>query len=313
MRLVDGIAGSASAPVLAAPSAGGAGAVAALLVAMAVGCAAASVRRAPRSLAAARRQMFGALPGGVDDPPVVRRRLDLPGGVTAAVERLVGGGLRVAELTAADVATRVLVATAAVGVSVLASVVGLVSFGLLPASPLWVLGPPLAAAIAGWTMVLDTRSRIARRRRALHQAANDFVQLVAVGLTTDQSVEEAVRFALDVGDGPAFGLVRHAVATAPQRGVPVWEALDAVGSSYEIGELCEFAASVERQGLQGVSIGSTVATLAESMRAKALDRLERDADRANANLAGPTVGFVVSTVIFLAYPLAVRISEAFGG
>jgi hypothetical protein len=48
------------------------------------------------------------------------------------------------------------------------------------------------------------------------------------------------------------------------------------------------------------------------MRSSALDRLERDADRANANLAGPTIGFVVTTIVFLAYPLAQRISEAFG-
>ena len=49
------------------------------------------------------------------------------------------------------------------------------------------------------------------------------------------------------------------------------------------------------------------------MRAKALDQLEREADRANANLSGPTVGFVVATIVFLAYPLTQRISEAFGG
>ena len=50
-------------------------------------------------------------------------------------------------------------------------------------------------------------------------------------------------------------------------------------------------------------------TLHGSMRAKALDELERDADRANANLSGPTIGFVVSTIVFLAYPLAQRISD----
>ena len=50
-----------------------------------------------------------------------------------------------------------------------------------------------------------------------------------------------------------------------------------------------------------------------SMRAKALDELERDADKANANLSGPTIGFVVTTIVFLAYPLAQRISDAFGG
>jgi hypothetical protein len=53
--------------------------------------------------------------------------------------------------------------------------------------------------------------------------------------------------------------------------------------------------------------------MAASMRAKALDDLEREADKVNANLAGPTVGFVVTMIVFLAYPLALRISEAFGG
>lgn len=62
-----------------------------------------------------------------------------------------------------------------------------------------------------------------------------------------------------------------------------------------------------------MSIGDTVATLAATMRATALDQLEREADQANANLSGPTIGFVVSTIVFLAYPLALRIGEAFGG
>jgi hypothetical protein len=65
--------------------------------------------------------------------------------------------------------------------------------------------------------------------------------------------------------------------------------------------------------LQGVSIGDSVSTLAASMRSTALDRLEREADKANANLSGPTIGFVVTTIVFLAYPLAQRISDAFGG
>jgi Flp pilus assembly protein TadB len=271
------------------------------------------VRRAPRSIAAARAQMFGAYAGSPDDMQMVRHRLDLPAGVAGRVEQLFGASLHVIDQSATDVVTRVLVAGAAVGLSVLGGIVALLAVGVLPVSPVWLAAPVIAAALAGWTMVLDTRSRIARRRREFRQAANDFVQLVAVGLTTDQSVEEAIRFALDVGGGPSFETIRRSVLAAPQRGVPVWEAIDAVGTAYDVRELTEFATSVERQGLQGVSIGSTVATLAEAMRARALDQLERDADRANANLAGPTIGFVVTTIVFLAYPLALRISEAFGG
>lgn len=319
LRPVDGVVlgvddrGVHVAGVIGAVQPTRAGLVAALLVALAIACARRAMRRAPRTLSAARRQMFGTTPGGSGDVPVATRRIELPAGALGAIDRHFGGGLRIIDMTPSDVGTRVVVAAVTVGLAVLAAIGSLLAIGLLPPSPIWLAGPPLAAAIAGWTMVADTRSKITRRRRDLRQASNDFVQLVAVGLTTDQSVEEAIRFALDVGAGPTFDVVRRSVLAAPQRGVPVWEAIGSVGTAYDITELSEFAASVERQGLQGVSIASTVATLAASMRAKALDQLERDADRANANLAGPTVGFVVTTIVFLAYPLALRISEAFGG
>lgn len=80
-------------------------------------------------------------------------------------------------------------------------------------------------------------------------------------------------------------------------------------------ELCEFATSLERQGLQGVSIGETVATLQHQRCATrhSTNWNQREADHANTNLSGPTIGFVVSTIVFLAYPLAQRISDAFGG
>jgi Flp pilus assembly protein TadB len=184
---------------------------------------------------------------------------------------------------------------------------------LLPLSPIW---PALAvafAAMAGWVSLRDVADKIERRRRKFRQASNDFVQLVAVGLTTDQSVEEAIRFALSVGSSTAFDSLRQQVSTAPQRGVAVWEAIAEFGHRYDVREVVEFANSIERQGLQGVSISETVATLAGAMRAKALDELEREADKANANLSGPTIGFVVTTIVFLAYPLAQRITDAFGG
>ena len=176
----------------------------------------------------------------------------------------------------------------------------------------WLLALAVAA-MAGWVVLHDVADKIERRRREFRRAANDFVQLVAVGLTTDQSVEEAVRFALGVGTSDAFDILRDELQAAPQRGIPLWEAVDALGRRFDVRELSEFGTSLERQGLQGVSISETVASLSAAMRAKALDELEREADKANANLSGPTIGFVVTTIVFLAYPLAQRISDAFGG
>ena len=224
-----------------------------------------------------------------------------------------GIGLEVLGLTPTDVVTRVLTSAGIMLFATTSATAALTALGLLPLSPIWPVLVLMLTSLAGWMAITDLSGKIERRRRELRQAANDFVQLVAVGLTTDQSVEEAIRFALAVGASDAFDALRDALHTAPQRGVPVWEALDEFGCRFGVSELSEFASSIERQGLQGVSISDTVSSLATSMRAKALDELEREADKANANLSGPTIGFVVATIVFLAYPLAQRISAAFGG
>lgn len=237
----------------------------------------------------------------------------LVGPVRRALERSVGDGLLLLRRSAHDVATRVVLAAVALAFVTLCLLGSAMAVGVLPASAWWLLLVGLAALAGAWVMWSDTRSTIARRRREFRRTTTDFIQLVAVGLTTDQSVEEAVQFALGVGDSDLFELLRDELSTAPMRGVPLWEAIDQLGRTFHQRELCEFAGSIERQGTQGVSITETVNSLATAMRAKALDELEREADRANANLSGPTIGFVVATLVFLAYPLAVRIGEAFGG
>ncbi len=288
------------------------GAAAATLVGVALWCIAVATRRAPRSLAAAREQMFGS----VHD--LARERSSFADDLAAGsagrwIGQHFGPGLDIIGLTAVDVITRVLTSVAVMVVAVSAALAALTAMGLLPLSPAWLLVVLALGAMAGWIALHDLSAKVERRRREVRQAGNDFIQLVAVGLTTDQSVEEAIRFALGVGASDAFDQLRAEVATAPQRGVPVWEAIDEFGRRTGVRELCEFATSIERQGLQGVSISETVATLAAAMRAKGLDELEREADQANANLSGPTIGFVVTTIVFLAYPLAQRISDAFGG
>jgi len=291
------------------------GAMAGLLVAGGLWCTVRSLQRAPRSLAAARHRMYGSgLAVQFARPQRARWTDSLAAGAPGRwVMRHFGIGLQVLGLTPADVVTRVLTSAAIMLFATVSAIAALTALGLLPLSPIWPAMVLLLTLLAGWIAISDISSRIERRGRALRRAANDFVQLVAVGLTTDQSVEEAIRFALAVGSSDAFDALRDELHTAPQRGVPVWEALDEFGRKFGVRELSEFAASIERQGLQGVSISDTVSSLAASMRSKALDELEREADKANANLSGPTIGFVVTTIVFLAYPLAQRISAAFGG
>ena len=280
-----------------------------VLLAGALWCVGRALDRAPRSIAAAARTMHGDPIGGASG---LADRV-MGSALGRRVNVAVAGDLELAGTTAAAFNGRVAVGASLVGFVLLGGVGGVVALGVLPVSPLWLLVPALGMAGAVGLQVSDVRSKAARARSAMRVATHDLVQLVAVALTTDVSVEEAVRFALDFGDAPAHDSLRSAVRSAPQRGLTVWEALRAVGDRFDCRELREFAVALERQGVEGVSISQSVTAMAQAMRNATLDQLERDADRANAQLSGPTVGFVIATVVFLAYPLAQRINDAFGG
>lgn len=257
----------------------------------------------PRSLGSARARLHGTAGHPAPDR----------GGF---VERQLGSGARLAGLSAERVRSRAVASAAVVGVAtamVLSFTAAVASAPPLPVS-LVLLG--LASASAAWTVVTTARTTARRAHAEMRRATSDLIQLVAIGLTTDQSVEEAIRFALDTmarTPSVATEVLHERISSAPRRAEPVWVAIGELGNEFGLGELADFGHSLERQALHGVAIGATVSALADGMRARALDQLERDADRANANLAGPTAGFVVATLVFLAYPLAQRISEAFGG
>lgn len=279
------------------------------LLSVALWCVGRAIDRAPRSIAVASRVMRGETSDGAAG--VVGRVMGSV--VGRRVSAAVASDLELADTTATAFNSRLVLCAGLVGFVLLGGVGGVIALGMLPVSPLWLLVPALGAALAAWLQVHDVRSKAARARSCMRLATHDLVQLVAVALTTDVSVEEAVRFALDFGETAAHDRLRGAVRSAPQRGLTVWEALHAVGERFECRELREFAVALERQGVEGVSITQSVTSMAQSMRSVALDQLERDADRANAQLSGPTVGFVIATVVFLAYPLAQRINDAFGG
>jgi hypothetical protein len=98
-----------------------------------------------------------------------------------SVERRLGDDLRIIDRTAGEVAARIVVAFLG-GVGFLVVLLGgLVAAGLLPATPFWLIVPLLAGAAAAWIMWSDTVATVARRRAEFGRAANDFVQLVAVG------------------------------------------------------------------------------------------------------------------------------------
>ena len=150
-----------------------------------------------------------------------------------------------------------------------------------------------------------------RRRADLHRVVNDFVQLLAVALTTNRSVEDALTFAADAGDGFGFDLLRQTIDTAQPMGLTVWDALAAMADTYDLDQLRGLATSLQRQAGVGVSVAATIRTEAKAMRSRQLAELTDRADKANANLSLPTMGMVFGMVLFLAYPVMQQISEAF--
>ena len=298
----------------------GAAAVATALLAMAVWSCVRAARPRPRTVAEVRAilhpnpDQLGArasspAPAGGSAHSVAGA---LGRSVTHTVEQRLGSGLSLIGMSAAEVAARIVSAATVMAVGSTVAVSAAAVIGVFPQTPWVMVVVPLVAAAAIWSVVSSIRRRIRDAESELRRTTNDVVQLLAVGLTTDQSVEAALEFALGVGDSAMFSLLRDDIASAPLRGVSLWEAVDNIGRRTSQRELCELAAAIERQGTQGVSISETVGSLARTMRERVLANLERDADRANANLAGPTVAFVCTTLVFLAYPLATRISAAFG-
>jgi hypothetical protein len=174
-----------------------------------------------------------------------------------------------------------------------------------------VVAPFAVGGLVGWYQLQTVLAVAARRHRELRAGVAAYIQLVSVCMTTRRSMTEAITYAADVGTGPAFQAIAAAVHAAPQMGLRVWEALDAVGVEYDLRELQDLASSVGHVARIGVGVETTVTAVAARMRQVALDDMQRAADRQTSAMFGPTMLFVLGTVAFLAYPLALRVLDAF--
>lgn len=232
------------------------------------------------------------------------------GPVGGVVERRLGQALRLTGYTVPTVIGTVLVTWVIATLAMMVAVAAMVATGTVSSPMVWLL-VPLVGSMFAWRVVTDVRARAARRRAELHRVVNDFVQLLAVALTTNRSVEDALTFAADAGDGFGFDLLRQTIDTAQPMGLTVWDALAAMADTYDLDQLRGLATSLQRQAGVGVSVAGTIRTEAKAMRARQLADITDRADKANANLSLPTMGMVFGMVLFLAFPVMTQISEAF--
>lgn len=244
----------------------------------------------------------------------VRQRFSHDLAATSIGRRLfdhVGRSLRIADITLPDLIAEIITFAAVGLVSTALGVGALIGLGVLSPNVVWILAVFALTALIAWQPVSTVQSKATRRRRELRRVTNDFVQMVAVGLTTNRSIEEAVSYAADIGDSDGFLLLQRTVASAQPMGVPVWEALATMAETYQLDELQGLANSMQRQAGVGVNVAGTIRAEARSLRAKQLSELAETADRANANLSLPTMGMVMGVVMFIGYPIVEQILSAF--
>ena len=227
------------------------------------------------------------------------------------VAQRLGKSLRLAGLTVPQLLGQIVTAVFVSTLTMAMLVSLLVTTGSVSMSPLLGLLSVGIVALFAWRVIADARARAGRRQRGLRRVVNDFVQLLAIALTTNRSVEDSISFAADAGEGDGFDLLRQTISTAQPMGISVWDALTAMADTYELPELRGLSTSLQRQAGVGVSVAATIRTEAKSLRDKQLSDLKDRADKANSNLSLPTMGMVFGMVLFLAYPIMRQISDAF--
>ena len=213
-------------------------------------------------------------------------------------------GITVTQIVARAITTTVVIfAVTAAALIVATSVVDL---------PLWltVVGPFAVAAIAGWYQVAALVAHAESKYRQFRIDAGAYVSLVAVCMTTQRTAAESITYAAEIGTGDAFETIHASVRAAPQMGLRVWEAVEAVGVEYGCRELEDLASSIAHVSGIGVGVESTVTAIATRMRQIALDDMQVTADKRTSAMFGPTMMFVGGVIAFLAYPLAVRVLDA---
>lgn len=168
-------------------------------------------------------------------------------------------------------------------------------------------GMPVAAGLAlgvafFFVPDLSVRSEAEERRRGFRHALGSFLDLVVIGLAGGAGVESALRDAASIGEGWAYGQLRHALDVTVLTGETPWAALARLGAELGVPELGELAASVSLAGTEGARVRDSLAAKATSLRDHALATAEAEAQAATERMALPVVLLFVGFLLLIGYP-----------
>jgi Flp pilus assembly protein TadB len=128
------------------------------------------------------------------------------------------------------------------------------------------------------------------------------LDLVVIALAGGGGVETALTDASSVGNGWAFGQLRHALDTARLARQPPWQALGRLGTDLGVPELSELAASVSLAGTEGAKVRASLGAKAASLRTHELAEAESAAQAATERMSLPVVLLFAGFLAFIGYP-----------
>jgi len=166
--------------------------------------------------------------------------------------------------------------------------------------PLW--GSLVFAVVGFFVPDLGIHAEAQARRRDFRHALGAFLDLVVIALAGGGGVETALSDASSIGNGWAFGQLRHALDTARLARQPPWQALGRLGADLGIPELTELAASVSLAGTEGAKVRASLGAKAASLRTHELAEAEAAAQAATERMSLPVVVLFAGFLAFIGYP-----------
>jgi Flp pilus assembly protein TadB len=166
--------------------------------------------------------------------------------------------------------------------------------------PLW--GSLVFAIVGFYVPDLGIHTEAQARRRDFRHALGAFLDLVVIALAGGGGVETALTDASSVGNGWAFGQLRHALDTARLARQPPWQALGRLGTDLGVPELSELAASVSLAGTEGAKVRASLGAKAASLRTHELAEAESAAQAATERMSVPVVVLFAGFLAFIGYP-----------
>lgn len=161
----------------------------------------------------------------------------------------------------------------------------------------------VAFAVGGWFLTdQQVRVQAAGRRKEFEAALVTYLGLVSILMAGGAGIHQALRDAVDQGQGWSFQLLRRSLTDARVRGISPWDAMAEQGARLEIEALVDLAATMELAGTSGAHIRESLMVKAKALRTSQISEIEREASGRTTAMAGPTGLMMTGFVILLLYP-----------